>query len=219
MKLRSGPDAPVVVIMGPSGAGKSLVGRWLDERGAFVLDADQIGHEVLELGEVRSALVARFGAQIAPDGCIDRRRLSPIVFADPAALAELNAIVHPPLRAEIERRIARLRQSRAVELIVVDAALHFRFVPPLSCDLVVGILADAERRKMRIMQRDGIAPEAAEARLSRQAAVVDDVARADVVLHNDQDPATLRQALFAALDQHLGTSLQQSDPGPWEDRA
>jgi dephospho-CoA kinase len=218
MKLRSGPQAPVIVVMGPSGAGKTLVCRWLDERGAFVLDADRIGHEMLELPAVRAALVARFGPEIAPAGPIDRRRLGPIVFADPQALTALNSIVHPPLVQEIDRRIADLRQSRAVELMVVDAALHFRFVPPLRCDLVVGILADASLRKMRIMQRDGLSPEQAEARLLRQAQVVADVARADVVLRNDGEPMALRQALLQALDERLGTSLRASDAGPWEDR-
>jgi dephospho-CoA kinase len=219
MKLRSGPQAPVLVVMGPSGAGKSLVCRWLDERGAFVLDADRIGHETLELSQVRSALVARFGPQIAPQGPIDRRRLGSLVFSDPQALAALNSIVHPPLLQEIERRIAALRRSRAVELIVVDAALHFRFEPPLRCDLVLGILADASLRKKRIMLRDGLTPEEAEARLLRQAEIVADVARADVVLQNDGDAASLRQSLFAALDERLGTSLGASDAGPWEDRS
>lgn len=216
MRGIGGVDAHVLVLMGPTGAGKSLLASWLDQRGAHVIDADRVGHEQLEEDSVQRALVERFGPGISRDGAIDRRALGRLVFAEDSALADLERIVHPRIRAEIERRVERLRRSRAVEWIVIDAALHFRFDPPIACDWVLGVSASASSRKMRIMQRDRLSEAEAEARLSRQDDVVAALARADRVLENDGDAASLRQALFSALDERFATRLVESDPGPWE---
>lgn len=214
MTILGGEDAPVVVITGPTGAGKSTLCRWLAARGAFVLSADRVGHEMLLDEGVHDALVGTFGDEILTSGGeIDRSRLGRRVFSDPQALAALNEIVHPPLVAEVERRIARLRRSRGVPLIVVDAALHFQFSPPLPSDCVVGVSADAPTLKTRIMQRDQLGEAEAEQRLARQSDVLKDVARADIVLDGGIEMGELRDALFAALDERLGTKLTASDPG------
>jgi dephospho-CoA kinase len=169
MSNLGGKDAPVLVLTGPTGGGKSTLAEWLAERGAFVLDADRIGHELLFDEEIRDRVVQSFGQeQLDEDGEIDRRRLGSVVFADPSSLEKLNAIVHPALSSEIERRIARLRGSRGVPLIVLDAALYFQMPSPTECDLVLGVSVDAETRKRRIMQRDGLADSEAEERMERQ---------------------------------------------------
>ena len=90
-------------ITGPIGCGKSTVAGWLAEGGAVVIDADRIAHEVTAPGEpATAAIFERFGDAVrAPDGTLDRPALGRIVFADPAALRELERIVHPAVRPRI----------------------------------------------------------------------------------------------------------------------
>jgi dephospho-CoA kinase len=216
MSPHGGPDAHVLVVAGATGTGKSTVCRWLAQRGAFVLEADRVGHEVLARPEVAARLRARFGDQVVPvDGSVDRRKLGELVFGDASALRELDAIVHPPLVAELVARIQRLRGSRAVELIVVDAALHFQFQPPLACDAVLATDAPAEVQQRRIMERDGLTAPQALARMQRQAEVKQSVALADHVLRTDRPPAQVRAELLATVDRLLGLDLAATDmPSP-----
>ena len=103
-------SAPVrtVGVTGGIGSGKSSGVQILAELGAVVVDADRVGHEVYAPGTVGfDQVVAAFGADIVgTDGAIDRKRLGAIVFGDPAALARLNAVVHPLIRAAVAERVA-----------------------------------------------------------------------------------------------------------------
>ncbi len=100
----------LVALTGGVGSGKSTVGRLLADRGAVVIDADAIAREVVEPGTPGlAAVVARFGPGIlAPDGSLDRAGLAAIVFADAAALADLNAITHPLVRARSQALLAQV---------------------------------------------------------------------------------------------------------------
>jgi dephospho-CoA kinase len=213
MSGRGGPDAPVLVVAGATGTGKSTVCRWLGERGAFVIEADRVGHEILLDAAIRERIAAVFGPEaLDSEGHVDRAALGRKVFANADELAKLNAIVHPPLVAEVERRIARLRRSRAVTLIVVDAALHFQFDPPLPCDAVLMTTADPREARRRIVERDGLSPEQAQARLDRQEAVSASLSRADAVLDTFRPPAEVRDELLARVDELLDLRLAESDP-------
>ena len=102
---RKRPRSPRRIgITGPIGCGKSTVAGWLGERpGVVVIDADQVAREVVEPGEpALEAIVARFGEGLRRgDGTLDREALGKIVFADPAALRDLEAITHPAVRPRI----------------------------------------------------------------------------------------------------------------------
>src|SRR5512145_1043887 len=117
--------APIVGLTGGIGAGKSTVAAILAELGARVIDADRIGHEVYRPGsEGFRRVVGAFGPGIvAADGTIDRRALGAIVFGDPAALARLNALVHPLIAEELSRRIAEARAGGDAGPIVIEAAV------------------------------------------------------------------------------------------------
>jgi dephospho-CoA kinase len=211
-----GPDAPVLVLAGGTGTGKSMLAAELAARGAYVVDADRIGHEVLLDPDVRARLVAAFGTGILDTGGeIDRRRVGTLVFTDATARARLEAIVHPPLLAEIGRRVDHLRGSRAVGLVVVDAALWLQFEPPAArprVDLVLMTTADRETRRGRIMRRDGLDAESAERRIEAQTAIEASLHRADAVLDTATDRRQAVTALLQLLDERLGLRLGESRP-------
>ena len=139
----------VIGLTGRYCAGKDAVARILGRRGFAVLDVDRIGHEVLE--ERRDAVAAAFGESVRrADGSIDRRAVGRIVFADPAALALLEGIVHPAM-------VERVRSLAAVETAagrdaVVNAALLRHMRLDRYCDAVVEVRARAFRRFFRGLQ-------------------------------------------------------------------
>ncbi len=208
----SSGEVPVLVVTGPTGAGKSTLCGWLAERGAWWIDADAVGHEMLDREEIRSRVVEAFSTAILDaDGGVERRLLAQVVFGEAEALARLNAIVHPPLVAEIHRRIDVLRRSRAAELIVVDAALHFQFEPSLPADLVVGVSAERELRLGRIRDRDALDDESARRRIEGQSAVEASLGRADEVLDSSVPRSELRRQLFDLVDRRLGTAFGERE--------
>ena len=114
--IRSTPGMLVAGLTGGIGSGKSTVAALLAERGAVVVDADRLAREAVEVGTPGyAAVVERFGpGVVAADGSLDRGALAARVFADPAALADLNAIVHPAVRRAIAGRVAALEGRDAV---------------------------------------------------------------------------------------------------------
>ncbi|MGH7895895.1 MAG: dephospho-CoA kinase, partial [Candidatus Binatia bacterium] len=118
-------NGPLIGLTGGIGSGKSTVTAILVGLGAHVLDADKIGHEVYLPGtEGFRRVVEAFGGEIvASDGTIDRQSLGARVFADPAALRRLNALVHPLIGDEIRRRVAAAYGAADGWPIVVEAAI------------------------------------------------------------------------------------------------
>src|SRR5712691_2331498 len=155
--------APVIGLTGGSGSGKSTVAAILAELGARVIDADRIGHEVYRPGtEGHALVVGAFGPRVvAPDGTVDRRTLGTIVFRDPEALARLNALVHPLIAAEIQRRVAAARAELGAPPIVVEAAIlveaGWRFF-----DRIWAVTAAPETAISRVMAERGLAREEVE---------------------------------------------------------
>jgi dephospho-CoA kinase len=181
-------------LTGGIGSGKSTVAALLAERGARVVDADRIAREVVAAGTPGlAAVVAEFGpGVVAPDGSLDRPALAAVVFADPAARARLDGIVHPLVRARAAEAIAA---APADAVVVQDVPLLVETGQAGSYDLVLVVEAAEEVRVQRLVQR-GLSAEDARARIASQATDAQRREVADVVLRNDGD----RDALAAQVE-------------------
>jgi dephospho-CoA kinase len=175
----------VVGLLGGIAGGKSTVAKLLAERGAAVLDADALAHRELEREEVRARIVRELGPEVlAADGrTIDRRALGERVFADRAALARLEAIVHPGVLAAFERALAA---REGAPVLVFDAPLLVEAGALGRCDEVLFVDASREAREARARAR-GWAPGEIERREARQLPLAEKRARASFVLRNDGD--------------------------------
>jgi dephospho-CoA kinase len=156
-------------LTGPIGCGKSTVARWLGERqGVIAVDADRIAQEVLGPGTAEvEAVYRRFGPALRrADGTLDRAELGRLVFADPVALRELEAIVHPAVRPRILAAIAEADRAGA-RAVVVEAIKLVEGGLAESCDEVWLVTCDEEVQLERLIGR-GMEPTDAAARLAAQ---------------------------------------------------
>ncbi len=156
----------VIGITGPTGAGKTTALHVLRELGAEVIDADAVYHALLrENGGLKSALVSAFGERILNGvGEVDRKALAREAY--PNRLPELNAVTHPFVVEEVDRRIAAARQEG--RSVAIDAIALIESGLAQRCDAVVAVLAPRELRLRRIMARDGIDEEYALRRVLAQ---------------------------------------------------
>jgi len=178
----------IIGLTGNIATGKSTVAHILRDLGAEVIDADRLAHSVMEPGtDVWRAIRQAFGPEVVgPDGAIDRRRLGAIVFADPAALARLEAIVHPAVGRELVRRLEALRsQPQPPSVVVIEAIKLLESSLASLCNAVWVVVAPREAQLERLVRMRGLTPEEAEARINAQPPVEPKLARADVVLYND----------------------------------
>lgn len=163
--------ALVVGITGGIASGKSTVARELQRLGAHLIDADRIGHEILDSSAVvRQALQDRFGDSVfGSDGMIDRRLLGERVFENREALAALNCIVHPHLVAEIQSRVRELQARPEIRVVVIDAALLVEWNAEAWVQHLVVVETGLDEQIDRLQARDGLSREAAVQRITAQA--------------------------------------------------
>jgi dephospho-CoA kinase len=160
-------------ITGPIGCGKSTVAGWLAELGAVVIDADTTAREVTDPGTPGlAAVAAEFGTEVMrADGSLDREALARVVFADPAALARLEAIVHPAVRPLIIQRIESASAGGA-PAVVVEAIKLVEGGLAALCDEVWLVICEADEQLERLLAR-GAERADAEARIAAQSDMVD----------------------------------------------
>jgi dephospho-CoA kinase len=155
-------------LTGPIGCGKSTVAGWLATRGAVVVDADEIAREVTAPGQpAHDPVIDRFGDAVrAADGSLDRAALARIVFADPAALAALESIVHPAVRPLILDAIEAADASAAPAIVIEAIKLVEGGLAEL-CDEVWLVTCDPRVQRERLLAR-GAGPDDADRRIDAQ---------------------------------------------------
>jgi dephospho-CoA kinase len=186
----------LVGLVGGIASGKSLASRWFAEHGWSVVDADRVAHGLYAPGTaLNERLVEVCGAQVrSADGSIDRKTLGAMVFSDAQKLRQLDALVHPALREELQGDLAARRERG--ERVVLEMALLHRWPDMVErLDLVVGISAAREVRLERLMARNGLPREEAELRLARQEPEAVLLSCATVVVPNEGGPEGVARAL------------------------
>lgn len=159
----------VVGLTGQTGSGKTTACRKFMENGFAVINADHIARGIMEpdsacLREVTDC----FGTDILrADGSLDRQHLADIVFNNPKKLEMLNSITYPHITSEILARI-RTNSSEGRKLILLDAPTLFESRADDFCEIIISVIADEETRMHRIMERDNLTEEQAQARMNSQ---------------------------------------------------
>ncbi len=186
-------EKPVIGLTGGICSGKSTVAAELAELGCAVIDADAVGHELLEDPEVRDELVRRLGEGIlSAEGRPDRERIARIVFDSPEALARLNAVMHPRMRDRMARRIDQLRRAGGCPAVVLDAALLLETDWHELCDTIVFVDAPPAQRLQRAKARGWDADEL-QRRENSQKPLDTKATSADHVIDNSSSLSYLRE--------------------------
>ena len=190
-------------LTGGIGSGKSTVSQILAGLGAWVIDADKVGHEIYLPGKAAwQQVTAAFGPDIlAADQTIDRKKLGAIVFGSEEARKKLNAIVHPLMFKEIERRIKEKRAEGFIQPIVVEAAvlIEANWLPLV--DEVWVVVAGRSAVIERVAAQRGLSAHDTEARIVSQLADAERLKHASVVIPNDGALEDLQKRVSEAWSQ------------------
>lgn len=197
-------------LTGGIASGKSTVSAMLGELGAYIIDADKIGHEMLlSTSPAFPELVAAFGRGILDSaGRIDRGKLGPLVFADSAKLQQLNRIVHPRIIERIGRLAAEYLKQNPEAVVVVDAALIFETGIPGRFLKTIVAWCRPEQQVERLIEKTGLSREEAEKRIASQMPAAEKRRRADFVIDCSGSVEETRrqvQELYPALRQLVRT--------------
>lgn len=180
-------------LTGSMGTGKTTAADAFRRLGLGVVDADAVAREVVAAGTPGLAEVVKaFGpAVLTPDGMLDRAALAAKVFTDNEGRKRLEAIVHPLVEEEAERRLAAILTADPDAIAVYDVPLLFETGLESKYDLTVVVATSRDAQFERIKARSGLSGEEVESRLGAQMPLAEKVRRADVTLENNGTPAEL----------------------------
>jgi len=208
---------PVIGVVGAIGAGKSSVVQELARRcpAIRIIDADVVGHAVLEEPEVKQRLGHLFGNIFLPDGRVDRKKLAQLVFGPTEkhqkALRQLESIVHPVMGCRLKEIIERYRSDQSTEAVLLDAAVLFEAGWNKFCDAVVFVDAPTSQRMARIVNSRGWSVEEFKNRELSQLSLEQKKGRADfIVLNADGEKDKAVEELRKFLTQLKSSTFQAS---------
>ena len=182
----------LVALTGGIGSGKSLAGEYLAALGAIVVDSDQLARAVVERGTPAfDEIVARFGDEILKDGNLDRSKLGELVFSNPAARAELEAITHPRIREALDEIVASCDPE---DVIVNQIPLLVETGGKDRFDYIISITAPLELRRERCIAR-GMKSYEFEKRVAAQASDEERTAISNHVIDNAGDADALLRTI------------------------
>ena len=184
--------AKIIGLTGQTGAGKSSVREILRQKGAAVIDADTVAHDITD-NNVNCIydIVNRFSK-------IDRKALGKRVFSDKKELMALNKIIFPYILEAIEHEVLG-HIAKGAENVVIDGATVIESGCGKMCDVLVSVVAEEETRITRIIKRDGISKADAERRVSAQKPEEFYTENSDFVIRNDSTPAELERNVNSVL--------------------
>ena len=194
--------AEVIGLTGQTGAGKSTVRKLLKAKGAAVIDADFVAHEVADNNlSCLTDIVEHFSCMVLDEkGQLNRRALGRIVFSDRKKLALLNKIMFPYIVSAIKGQVTAYEQAGA-QIIVIDGATLIESGCAKMCSVLVSVTADEETRLTRIIHRDGISKRDAVRRVSAQNPEEFYIKASDYVIKNNGTPGDLERAAEKVLDE------------------
>ena len=193
----------LVGITGPIASGKTSVAKMYKEMGAYLIDADKIGHQLLERPDIKKRIIEEFGDEILTDkGKIDREKLGAIVFSDISRLEALNDIIQKPLVDIIKEQILELQESGFPGIVVIDAALLPKWDIVKLMDLVLVVDAPRWQRMNRLVRQRGLPQDEAERRIEVHEELFKEFfPKQTIVVKNNGDFMELRvQAMRAWLE-------------------
>ncbi|MGC4190848.1 MAG: dephospho-CoA kinase [Thermomicrobiales bacterium] len=195
-------------VTGNIASGKSAVVVILKEFGAIHFDADLVYRELVGPGQPLLQILAdHFGEGIvAPDGSLDRKALGAIVFPDPAKLAELDALTHPAVIAEIDRRVDAVERG----VVVVDAVKLIESGHADHCDAIWLVVASPDVQMTRLMKRNTIDELEARRRIEAQPPIRTKAERADRVIDNSGTLDETRRQVLAAWNDLLSSGVSRT---------
>jgi dephospho-CoA kinase len=199
----------MIGLTGGIGSGKSTVAAMLADRGAVVIDADRVAHEVYLPGtEGHESLVQRFGTEILGEGgVVDRGRLGALVFNDPQALADLNGIIHPLVRQEVARRLIAANEEDPDAVVVIEAALMTETGWTGGAGTVWTVIASPDIAAERLVAVRGMDPNDVQIRIRAQASNEQRRKFATTIIENDASLEDLEATVDAMWRDHLDATL------------
>jgi dephospho-CoA kinase len=184
-------------LTGGIATGASTVAKMFRELGAIVIEADEVGRELVVPGsEVLGKIAGIFGPKIlTKDGTLDRKKLADIIYKDEVARRRLNALIHPLIQRRILQDIGRLRDEQPDAIVIVDVPLLLDTTGPEAYELdgVIVVSTDRATQLKRLRSRDKISPEDAERRLAAQRPVAEKAEDADWVIDNSGSEEEMRR--------------------------
>ena len=196
--------ANIIGLTGQTGAGKSTVRSILESKGAAVIDADSVAHDITDNNlDCIYDIVSRFSCLVLNEkGKINRKALGKRVFSDPRELAELNKIIFPYILEAIEHEVLGYI-AKGAKNVVIDGATVIESGCGKMCDVLVSVVADEKTRTERIIRRDNISTADAERRVSAQKPEEFYTENSDFVIRNDSTPAELERNVNSVLKNML----------------
>lgn len=196
-------------LTGGIASGKSEAAKRFEQTGVPVIDADRVGHEILESDpRVASDIVATFGASVCSCGRIDREKLGKAVFGSPALLAKLNAIIHPAIYRAIGERCAAYAE-KGIPTVIVDAALLGEGGRKETwLEGLILVTCPEDLRIQRMVESRGMSEEEAKTRVAAQTRPENKIPLADWVVDN----SGTREELWSMVDE-VAEAIHERDKG------
>jgi len=194
----------VIGLTGGIGSGKSTVSAYLKEQGFFILDADQIAHDITKKGSpVLTRIADAFGADMLDaDGNLQRKKLAAVAFSTQENKVLLESLTTAEVVRLIDEQVGQLRKDGEYDIIFIDAPLLFEVGVDRLTDLVWMVSADDDIRIARVMARDQISREDVLQRIANQMDNEEKIRRSQEVIDNSRGKEELYQQVAALLEKY-----------------